>query len=457
MAAAAPPPPSREWIVDGASSAATDSGPATAAVPFKTIGAAARAAKSGDRVTVHGGGGHVYRERVAPASGGVAYAAAAGAAAPVVRGSEPLPPSAWTKTGAPQKQLAVWAASTLGLPFETVAGGAFNPYAIRLAFPGNESTSGSDGSSCDGGHTLGQLFQGGRLLTELSGARKDFVCECTGKPDCTGGGDGCPGTYRYSCGKPCHQKCGNPCGLDVNCTKKVCDDDTCGCSHAGQLAGCCNFTGSGEVATLPPFSWMAVKNGSEIWARFDDSTSAPAGVEATVRKSVFAPHTRGLGHISVRGFVMEHAANQWDDFFWLPRRQANNPSPAAFAQGGLLSIRSGHDWIVEHNILRHAKTIGIDIGDEGGADPEGSQPMPWIIGNHTIRFNRLVDNGGKGLTGEFGSAGPQPYRNKVTGELQSQPCPGCEVHRNRGGVIAYNIIAGTWELTCSMYAFDCLP
>ena len=55
-------------------------------------------------------------------------------------------------------------------------------YAIRLAFPGNESVSGSDGSSCDGGHTLGQLFQAGRLLTELSGARKDFHCKCTGKP-----------------------------------------------------------------------------------------------------------------------------------------------------------------------------------------------------------------------------------------------------------------------------------
>lgn len=87
------------------------------------------------------------------------------------------------------------------------------------------------------------------------------------------------------------------------------------------------------------------------------------------------------------------AANQWDDFFWLPRRQANNPSPAAFAQGGLLSTRSGHNWLIEHNVIRHAKTIGIDIGDEGGADPEGNQAMPWVLGNHTVRWNRIVDNG----------------------------------------------------------------
>ena len=73
-------------------------------------------------------------------------------------------------------------------------------------------------------------------------------------------------------------------------------------------------------------------------------------------------------------------------------------SPAAFAQGGLLSTRSGHDWVVEHNTLRHAKTIGLDMGDEGGADPEGRQPLPLFIGNHTIRWNRIVDNGGKGIT-----------------------------------------------------------
>jgi hypothetical protein len=502
----------KTWVVSGGDPAATDKGPATAAAPLKTIGPAAAQAKAGDTVLVHGGA--VYRERVAPANGGVIYSAAPGATRPVIRGSESLPPSAWSAptpgrgdpTGlTPQK--GVWAANVTGLPFERIAGGIFNPYAIRLAFPGNESVSGSDGSSCDGGHTLGQLFLNGALLTEQSGARQDFHCNCTGKPDCTGGGDGCPGTYRYSCGTPCGQACGQPCGLDVNCSKPVCDDDTCGCSHAGQLAGCCNFTGTNAYPVLPPMSWMAVHNGTEIWARFaDDGGTPPQGVEATVRKSVFAPHVRGLGSITVRGFIMEHAANQWDDFFWLPRSQENNPSPAAFAQGGLLSTRSGHDWVVEHNVLRHAKTIGIDIGDEGGADPEGSQQMPWVLGNHTVRWNRIVDNGGKGITGEFGSVGPQPFRDAGTGEvvsaykkpghswqlavrkdegtdtgtdtssdgavnatsgegellrlyhrpgeeggsslLRSQPCPGCEVHRNRGGVIANNIIAGNNYLGC---------
>ena len=43
---------------------------------------------------------------------------------------------------------------------------------------------------------------------------------------------------------------------------------------------------------------------------------------------MFAPHLRGLGHLVVRGFVMEHCANQYDDGFWVARTQPNNPSPA---------------------------------------------------------------------------------------------------------------------------------
>lgn len=299
----------RVWVVNGASAAATDSGPATKAIPLKTISAAATKAQPYDVVTVHGGA-HIYRERVAPASGDVSYTAAPGVP-PIVRGSVLVAASAWRPLRGAGAQPGVWAVDVSRLPYERVAGESFNPYAIRLAFPGNESTSGSDGSSCDGGHTLGQVFQGGRLLKELSGARTDFHCACSGKADCTGGGQGCPGTYRFSCGTACGQACGKPCGLDVNCSNPVCDDDNCGCSHAGQLAGCCNFTHGGlHYTTLSPMSWMAVKNGTEVWARFakeEEGDNAPTDAEITVRKSVFAPHMRGLGNITVRGFVFEHA------------------------------------------------------------------------------------------------------------------------------------------------------
>eukprot|EP01052_Picozoa_sp_SAG31_P061252 SAG31_NODE_20347_length_577_cov_0.817992_1_plen_176_part_10 len=125
--------------------------------------------------------------------------------------------------------------------------------------------------------------------------------------------------------------------------------------------------------------------------------------------------------------------------------QPNNPMPNAFGQGGLLSTRSGHNWRIEHNVIRHSKTIGIDIGDEGGSDPEGQQSLPAYLGNHTIRWNQIVSNGGKGITGSFGSTGPFPWRLSRRG----QPCQACEVHRNRGGTIAFNVIAGNNYLGCN--------
>ena len=45
----------RDWVVDSSSADAIDRGPGTAATPFATIGAAARAARPGDSVLVHGG------------------------------------------------------------------------------------------------------------------------------------------------------------------------------------------------------------------------------------------------------------------------------------------------------------------------------------------------------------------------------------------------------------------
>jgi hypothetical protein len=196
-------------------------------------------------------------------------------------------------------------------------------------------------------------------------------------------------------------------------------------------------------------SWMAINNGTEIWARFDQGYSGaapPADVEVTVRSRVFAPHVRGLGHVVVRGFVLEHAANQYDDGFWVARRQQNNPSPAAFAQAGLLGTRAGHNWLIEHNVIRHAKSTGIDIGDEGGPDTEGFQPLPPFLGNHTLRWNEVVGNGAKGITGSFGSVGPFPFDGLSS--AQGQPCVGCEVHRNRGGTVAFNIIANNNFLGC---------
>ena len=308
--------PARRWVVNQSNPNASDTGEGTAGAPFLTISAAAARARAGDWVVVGDG---VYRERVAPMRGGsqgnpITYAAAAGAH-PVIRGSmavaptlwEPLatpPPCASSTSNAPAPAPAPARAEHATPPapapapapctvthgtvfrlrleaewFETINGGVFNPFAIRLGWPGNESVLPPFGGCCKLGWSLGQVFQDGKRLQEV--------------PPVT-----------------------------VNSTHP-----------------------------LPPNSWTTVGNGSAVLARFGVSSSSgsplhtaaagtgPVGTEITVRKNVFAPHSRGLGWITVRGFVMEHAATQV--------RTAERPLPghtaknvAAWAWHGALKARA---------------------------------------------------------------------------------------------------------------------
>lgn len=87
----------REWWVCQENPQASDSGAGTRDAPLLSISAAARRAGPGDRVRIGTG---IYRERVAPANGGVegspiTYEALPGQRA-VLRGSDPISPEAWT-------------------------------------------------------------------------------------------------------------------------------------------------------------------------------------------------------------------------------------------------------------------------------------------------------------------------------------------------------------------------
>ncbi len=86
-------------------------------------------------------------------------------------------------------------------------------------------------------------------------------------------------------------------------------------------------------------TWCALEGGKAIAVHFLPWTKG--AVEISVRQQVFAPELRGLGYIRVDGFVIEHAANQ-----------------GPFPQAGMLSTRSGHDWIIENNVIRFAATAG---------------------------------------------------------------------------------------------------
>ena len=100
---------------------------------------------------------------------------------------------------------------------------------------------------------------------------------------------------------------------------------------------------------------------------------------------------------------MEYAGNNWCAQMWYPQKWQ-------YAQSGLLGTRSGFGWTIHNNTLRHAKTIGLDIGIEGGyrgaggGDNEGTnQPIPNITGGHTVTANIIELNGASGIQG-YGAA-----------------------------------------------------
>jgi hypothetical protein len=128
------------------------------------------------------------------------------------------------------------------------------------------------------------------------------------------------------------------------------------------------------------------------------------GVELTTRRRIFAPHHRGLGHIHVLGFVMEHCGNQYPKDFWSIRENA---------QAGAMGTRSGHHWRIEDNIIRHANGIGLDVGREGPDSERLPQPKrkKEPVGDHAILSNRIADNGAGGICG-WG-----PKRLRITGNV----------------------------------------
>ncbi|MGD0471414.1 MAG: right-handed parallel beta-helix repeat-containing protein [Terriglobales bacterium] len=148
-------------------------------------------------------------------------------------------------------------------------------------------------------------------------------------------------------------------------------------------------------------SWMATNGGRSLIIHFPRQMGNPNQhlVEYSVRDRVFAPYKRGLGYITVRGFTFEHCANPGLGSFW----EANGH------QAGMVSTRSGNHWIVEENVIRYAKSLGLDFGAEGGADQGPNSVSPGDDGNRVadgsvgwdlIQNNTIVDNGEAGTEGD---------------------------------------------------------
>ena len=158
-----------------------------------------------------------------------------------------------------------------------------------------------------------------------------------------------------------------------------------------------------QVAGAPD-SWAYDAETESVHLHLAKGRPSERLVELSVRERIFAPYWKGLGHVHVKGFTMEHAANNFPGGFYSKR--------ATSAQSGALGCRSGHHWVVENNTIRWAKGLGVDFGTEGTQDLDGlNQPQQMTAGDHLFRGNVISDNGCGGM------AGIRSMRTRITGNV----------------------------------------
>jgi hypothetical protein len=202
-----------------------------------------------------------------------------------------------------------------------------------------------------------------------------------------------------------------------------------GAMTQGQLfvdGACLKQVASEAAAKAQAGTWYAQASSGELWVNFPEG-KAPGKciVEVSVRKRVFAPLTRGLSNVVVRGFVFEHAAND-----------------VCVPQMGMVSCRSGSRWVIERNVIRHARSVGLDCGNEWGvesmpAENDGKARMR-NTGEHVIYGNIVSDNGQCGITGL------RSLRTRIVGnvvERNAQTVPGFE----SGGIKVHFFYDGLME------------
>ena len=209
-----------------------------------------------------------------------------------------------------------------------------------------------------------------------------------------------------------------------------------------------------------PNSWKASTDGLSIYANFNGVNPLISAVEINARRQVFAPLSSqyNLGYITVKGFIVEHAANQYPYMFW---------DDSYTSMYGAISTTGGHDWIIEDCTVRYAKSIGIVFGYEGGeALVKAGYTLPPAnnligemfdrIGYDIIRNNTVSDCGSSGITGMWGpftkiQGNKVEYNNRMKFSFNNSDYEfaGIKTHYFMDGLIQDNLIrnndaVGVW-------------
>jgi hypothetical protein len=180
-----------------------------------------------------------------------------------------------------------------------------------------------------------------------------------------------------------------------------------------------------------------------IFANFHSKDPNVSIVEISVRPTCFYPDAPGRNFITVRGFKMAHAATQW-------------AAPTA-EQIGLLGVHWSQGWIIENNLIRDSRCVGITLGkdradghnvwnnnraaDALGADVynefvQSSLQRGWSgdhIGHHIVRNNRIFNCGAAAIAGGQGAifseiSNNHIYNIHVRREFSGEEMAGIKLH-----------------------------
>jgi alpha-L-arabinofuranosidase len=143
-----------------------------------------------------------------------------------------------------------------------------------------------------------------------------------------------------------------------------------------------------------------------IWAQFKGVNPNEQPVEINVRRTVFYPEKTGINYLTVRGFIMRHAATPW--------------APPTAEQIGLLGTHWSKGWIIEDNIISHSICSGIALGKYGDEFDNTSMNAAegyvktieralqngWnkeSCGHHIVRHNTISHCEQAGIVGSLGA------------------------------------------------------
>ena len=160
------------------------------------------------------------------------------------------------------------------------------------------------------------------------------------------------------------------------------------------------------VGPTPLWFGRIDKDTTSIWAQFKGVNPNEQLVEINVRRTVFYPEKTGINYLTVRGFIMRHAATSW--------------APPTAEQIGLIGTHWSKGWIIEENVISHSVCSGVALGKYGDEFDNTSRDTAegyvktieralkngWnknTIGHHIVRNNTISHCEQTGIVGSLGA------------------------------------------------------